>query len=143
MNRKILISTLVGAVTGFLLGFLIYGLLLDPYFKANTISYEGLMKDPPDIWVFAVGNILWAWLFSYIFYNWANITTFAKGMSAGIIITIPVALAFDLYMFGSMNLFSSVNLLIIDVAAASIINAIMGGIIGLMLGTGNKTVPAA
>lgn len=42
-------ATLAGAITMFLLGFLVFGLLLANYFKEQTITYDKLMKDPPDM----------------------------------------------------------------------------------------------
>src|SRR3712207_8732781 len=48
MNIRILVATLAGGLTMFLLGWLIFGILLMDYFKANTIQYPGLMKETPD-----------------------------------------------------------------------------------------------
>ena len=142
MDKKILLATIVGGVTGFILGFLIYGMLLMSFFEANSNHYEGLMKNPPDIWGYAAGNLLWAWLYSYIFSRWANISTFGKGLSAAITIAIPVSLAFDLYMYAGMNLYKGVGIIFVDVIAGTVISTIMGGVVGAMLGMGNKKASA-
>ena len=41
MLVRILAASLAGAVVFFGLGYVIYGILLDPYFKANMIQYPG------------------------------------------------------------------------------------------------------
>jgi hypothetical protein len=133
MNKKILLSTLAGGIVSFLLGWLIFGFLLAGYYKSNTIQYAGLMKDPPDIWAYLVGSFLWAWMFSYVFLNWANALTFARGATAAIIISAPVIISYDLFFFASMNLMNS-SVLMVDVTANVVMNALVGGVVGIVLG---------
>ena len=50
MITRILLATLAGGVVMFLLGFLIYGILLDAFMKANMMPEAAkLMKDPPNL----------------------------------------------------------------------------------------------
>ncbi len=133
MNKKILLSTLAGGITSFLLGWLIFGFLLAGYYKSNTINYPGLMKDPPEIWAYLAGSLLWAWMFSYVFLNWANVSTFVRGATAAIIISAPVIISYDLFFYASMNLMNS-SALRVDVIANIVMNALVGGVVGIVLG---------
>jgi hypothetical protein len=128
-------------ILGFFLGWLIFGILLADFYKSNTVEYTGLMKDPPSLWTFAVANLCLAVLFVLIFRMWAGITTFLRGLNAGIIITLLVMLSFDLFMYGSMNLFSF-RLVIVDVIANTVLGGLMGGLAGLILGMGKEKAGA-
>jgi len=44
MNIRVLVAGLAAGVAGFLLGWLLFGVLLMDYFEANMHRHEGLMK---------------------------------------------------------------------------------------------------
>ena len=52
MDKKIITAAIVGAIVSFLLGWLIYGFLLMDYYTEYSVRYEGLMKDPPELWAY-------------------------------------------------------------------------------------------
>jgi uncharacterized membrane protein len=137
MSTKALLAAFAGSVLAFLLGWLIYGIVLMDYFESNTTHYEGLMKEMPNIFLIYINNLLWTLLLAFIFDKWAKIKSFGGGLKAGIIIGLPVSLSFDLYILGGMNLFTP-TLVIIDVLASTVITAVAGGLIGFILGTGKK-----
>jgi len=136
MTLKPVLAVLASAVTGFLLGWLIYGLLLASYYESNMTVYEGLMNEP-SMWVYIIGNLAWAALFVYIFHFLASITSFGKGLVAGLVITFLVTLCFDLYFFSGMNLFPF-QVMIVDIIANTVLGALMAGVAALVLGTGKK-----
>ncbi|MEO8148112.1 MAG: hypothetical protein ABI723_10765 [Bacteroidia bacterium] len=137
MNKKTLIAALAGGITGFILGFLIFGLLLSNYYTTHCTTYPGLIKDSPVIWCYAVGNLLWAWMFAYVFSNWANVTTFVRGATAAIIIAAPVVIAYEFFFYAGMNLMGA-RVLAVDAIANIAMNAIVGGVVGTVLGMGEK-----
>ena len=49
MNTKLLVAVLAGGVTAFLLGWLLFGMLLMGYYESHMIPYEGLMKGEADM----------------------------------------------------------------------------------------------
>src|SRR5688572_20630386 len=89
------IGTVLGAVVGgivmFLLGFLFFGVLLADFFKANTIVYPGLLKDPPVIALIFLFNLVWAWLISWVL-EFAGRSGWGEGARAGAIIMFLIAL---------------------------------------------------
>ena len=138
MKPKILYAILGATATGFLLGWLIFGIILDTYYKTHTVPYAGLMKDPPLIWAILIMNMSFAILLVYIFHYLANITTFIKGFTAGITIFLLIMVGFDISMYGFMNLYSF-QVLIVDIFANTLMGGVVGGVAGLILGMGPKT----
>ncbi|MBK9249032.1 MAG: hypothetical protein IPM69_13180 [Ignavibacteria bacterium] len=89
MNTRVLLAALGGAVSNFLVGWVVYGMLLMDYMKNNMTQYAGLMKEPPDLFIMFISGFFWAWTYAFIFNKWAGIKDFKSGMMAGIFITIP------------------------------------------------------
>lgn len=128
MNSKTLIGALITGVLGFLLGYLIFGILLMDYYTANMMHYEGLMKDPMELWAIGVANLAWGLLLAYIF-NMGGINTAGKGFSAGFVITLLMVAGFDLFLRAQFNLYNA-QVLAVDV----VVNAVFGGVLGAVLG---------
>jgi len=128
MNTKTLLGALIAGVVSFLLGWLIFGILLMDYYAANKVQYPGLLKDPMEIWPIAVADLVWGLLVSWIF-SMANIKTVAKGVTVGFLIGFLMVLGFDLFVYAELNLYST-RLLGLDV----IMNGVMGAASGAVLG---------
>lgn len=139
MVMRVAIAALVGAIVMFILGFLIYGILLDSYMRsAMTPESAKLMKEMPNLVVLFISNFAFAWLYAFVFERWANIKTFVSGMIGGILISIPITLGFDLNMFSTMNVMQSFTPIIVDVLAIAVMSAISCGVMGQLLGMLNK-----
>jgi len=134
MNTRILVASVAGGAALFLLGFVMYDLVLGTYLKSHMIQYPGLMNEAPNFITLIIANIVWALLVTLIFDRWATIRTFAGGAVGGGMITFFMALYFDLLNVTFMNLFSSFTPVIVDVIAFTIIRSLTGGIIGAVLG---------
>ena len=128
---KIIYATLVGSVLAFLLGWLVFGILMDPYYQANMVHYSGLMKDEDTMRLYGIflANLTTAGLFAYVFEKWAGIRSLSKGFVGGVILGGAMFLSFDLMMWSTMNVFPS-KVFAVDV----IVNALFGGIIGAAIG---------
>lgn len=137
MNLRTFIATLAGMVTLFLLGWLVFGILLMDFYQANTTHYEGLMNEMPNLFLIIVSQLLFSFMLAYIFQVWAGFNSFAKGFTGGLFIGFFVTFAFDLYFLSGMNLFT-VKSIIVDIIANTILYGIAGGVIGLVLGFGGK-----
>jgi len=137
MKPKVIYAVLGATATGFFIGWLIFGLILASYYKSQMIFYQGLEKDPPEMWAIIIMNLSWASLLVYIFHVWAGIKTFVKGLTAGMIVIFLVVLGFDISMYGFMNLMSFQSL-IVDIIANTIMGGLVGGVAGLILGIGEE-----
>ena len=139
MITRVAIAAIAGTIVMFILGFLIYGILLDSYMKSvMTPDAAKLMKEMPDLIILFISNFAFCWLYAFVFEHWAGIKTFVSGMIGGVLITIPIAVGFDLNMYSVMNMMQSFTPIIIDVVAITIMSAIAGGVIGQVLGILNK-----
>lgn len=139
MIIRVLAATVAGGIVIFFLGWLIFGVLLMEFMKAHTINYPGLLKEPmPDMIPLALANLAWAWLIAFIFDYWAGIKTFVAGLKGGALIMFPLILGLDLMYLAFMNLYQGFTPLIVDVTASTVIGAIGGGVIGLVLGMVGK-----
>ena len=137
MKPKIIYSFLATAVAGFFLGWLIFGIILDSYYKSQTMVYEGLMKNPPDMWAIILMNIGWAAFLVYVLHFLAGIRTFLKGFTTGLTLMFLISFSFDISMYGFMNLMTFQGT-IADIIANSIFGGLLGGIAALILGFGEN-----
>jgi hypothetical protein len=143
MNTKIIIAAVAGSVAAFLLGWVVWGMLLMDYYDANTIKYEGLMLPENEMRLWAIyisnlaGTVMMAWLFDKM-----NVSTLSSGVQAGAIIYFLVALSFDMIFYSMMNWFNGTTIIFVDIIVNAIFGGIIGGIVAMLLGMGNKKAAA-
>ncbi|MEO7990622.1 MAG: hypothetical protein ABI663_13835 [Chryseolinea sp.] len=137
-TKKFLISTITGGIVYFLLGFLVYALLLDSFFESHSGTATGVEKTiEMQYWPLFVGNLAQAALLSYVFIKWAHIKTFSAGFSAGFIIGFLMTLGHYLIQYDTTNIMDLTGT-IAEVAVYSIMTAIVGGVVGAVIGMGSK-----
>jgi hypothetical protein len=140
MLARVLAATIAGGITFFILGFVIFGLILDPLVMKPNMSPEAakLMKDPPD-WLFLViGNLVAGFLLAYIFDKWATIRTFAGGFIGGAVIYFVISLYVQMMFRAFMTLSHVMPVVIADLVGSSILGGVAGGVVGIVLGKMNK-----
>jgi hypothetical protein len=136
---RVLLATLAGAITLFVLGYLIWGMLLASYFKANEIQYAGLSKQPaPNLVSFFLSNLALAFLLAFVFDQWASISTFVGGLGGGAMIGVLIHLSWKLSLMGYMNLYKKITPVVVDVLAEAARTSLAGGAIGTVLGLMNQ-----
>lgn len=135
MLNRILAATLIGAVVSFLLGWAVFGMLLMPYYEANTVNYPGLFRSGEEMRLYAIflAQVTGAGLLAVVFERWGNIRSFGTGLAGGVLIGGLMYATFDLYMWASMNLYP-VKLIAFDIIANAAFAGIIGGVIGVVLG---------
>jgi hypothetical protein len=134
MNIKILSATVAGAITLFVLGYLIWGILLGSYFAANEIQYAGLSKQPPSLILLFLSNLVIAFLIAFIFDKWAAIRTFVPGLVGATLIGFLIHAAIELSFAGYSNFYKEVTPIIVDVLIETARTSVAGGVIGAVLG---------
>jgi hypothetical protein len=133
--KKRIMATLAGFVVFFMLGWLLYGMLLMDFFAANAGSATGVMRSDAEMvwWALIVGNILQSYLLVYIFSKWGSINSFASGLQAGATIGLILGLGVDLTMYGTSNL-SNLTATLVDPLVIAAMMGLTGGVIGIVLG---------
>src|SRR5688500_16652321 len=145
MLARVLAATVAGGIAFFVLGAVIYGLILDPMVMKPNMNPDAakLVNDPP-VWVpLVLANFVSAFLLAYIFDTWAGVRTFAGGLKAGAIVFFLIALSFQLMFTAFMNITSSFAPAVADVIGSTVLGGIAGGVIAMVLGMMNKEPVAA
>jgi len=138
MNTKTIIAAGAGAITAYLLGWLLWGILLEDYYTNNMVQYAGLMKEPPLLWLVFIANLATAFLFAWLFSR-MNVRTFAGGFQAGAIIAVLYALSNSLMYYAFMNWYQTPAVIGVDLLVNAVYGGLVGSVIALMLGRGTKT----
>lgn len=129
MNIKsFLISSVVGGIVYFLLGWLFYGILFSDIYPST--DNENLL------FVF-LGCLVYALFLAYVFLKWASISTLASGAKAGAILAFLTSLSMNFFMFS--NKIMDAKNFIIDIAIMVVCGAIVGGAIAFIIGKTKTT----
>jgi hypothetical protein len=131
-GQKFAVAALVGGVTCFILGYVIYGVLLAGYMSANMMP--GLMKDPPDFIHLGLGNLASGALLATVIGGWAKTGGVGPGLKIGAILGVLVAASFDLTMFGTSNVMTNPDVMLVDICASTVLTALAGAAVGAALG---------
>lgn len=135
MNTKVLVGGIVGAIVMFLLGWLIYGVLMG-----------SMMEDMPEptsmglLWFF-IADLAVGLLLAYIYTKWAGISTAMGGAKAAIIIGLLMAIWVDGFAMGMPEMYAegyqmTIPMMLMDVVIQVVIVAAAGAAIGWYLGRG-------
>lgn len=138
MNNKFLIGGIVGGIAYFLLGWLVYGILLMDFMTNNGGTATGVMKAQGDMiwWALILGNLLSGFALAYVLSK-AGVSSAAAGASVGAVFGLLISAAFDFSMYGTSNIMS-MNGMLADIAASTVMSAVVGGIVGWVMGSGKK-----
>jgi hypothetical protein len=137
MKTKFILAGLAGGVINFLLGWLVYGLLMMKFFESNTMHYEGLAKAMPDLWLLILSCLAVGFFMVFVFSRWANIATWKGGLIGGLIIGLFMSLIYDLSFLSMYNLYNA-TATIVDIILAGITYGITGAGVGWVLGAMGK-----
>lgn len=130
--KRILLSTLGGAVTTFLAGWLIMGILFAGFMKEMMNGAGSCMSAEPGMVFIAIANIAMALLVSILFVK-MNVSTFKSGLLNGAWITCLIIVWFDVRMFASFD-FMHAKFMAFDVIGNTLIGTLGGGVVGWILG---------
>lgn len=135
--KKLLMGGIAGAVTTFLLGWLIFGMLLMDFMNSHPGVSGVINKAEPDFLYLIIGNLAMGILFAYILIK-SNVNTLAGGLVCGGIVGLLMAVGYDSMMYATTTVLSK-TAMAADVAATTVMFAISGAVIGMVLGMGKKT----
>jgi hypothetical protein len=141
MNSKSIIAILVGSIAAFLLGWLVWGMLLAEYYKNNMIEYPGMMIDPPILWAIFIANVagtaLLVWLFGKM-----GVNNMMSGFTNGAIIYFFISLSYAFMFYSMMNWYANTTVMVVDIIVNALFGGIIGGIVGMLMGKGAESKAA-
>ncbi len=129
MNKNFLMATIAGGVTLFVLGYLIYAVLLADFFANDAINPEPIM------WAVTLGQFLSAALLTIIL-GWKGVANAKEGFHAGAIIGAVIGLAFGLMMYGTMVGMHTIATLLGDTVVSLVVYGVGGAVIAMVLNRG-------
>jgi len=104
-TNKFLIGGIIGGIAYFLLGWLVWGMLLMNFMTENAGTATGVMKAEGDMiwWALIVGNLFSGLAMAYVLTK-AGVSTASTGVMMGAIFGLLISASFDFTMFGTANI---------------------------------------
>ncbi len=135
---KILRGTIFGGIAFFLLGWLIWGVLLMDFSMNNFDQSIYLPEEEMIWWALILANLFTALMLTLIM-KWANVRTLLDGLKIGAIIGALFALSIDLAYYSMTTMILTFSAIIVDTVAYTLLMGITGLIIVLGWGK-NRTL---
>lgn len=131
-SKKFLVGGITGGITNFLLGWVVWGMLLAEFMQSHMKTYEGLMRGEEHMlmWAMVVANLSYGFLISFVLSK-ANINSAGGGATAGAVIGLFLAIFFDFILHAQMDLMNTTAILV-DIAASVVVSSIVGAVVGWM-----------
>jgi fluoride ion exporter CrcB/FEX len=139
ITKKLILNTLVGTVSFFFLGWIIYGMLLADFMQAH---YNHCMDKTMENynWLALVASNFFSALLISVICNWADVKNLTEGLKIGAIVGFLMGCAMDLSFFAMMDMYLSRRAIVVDIASYTVMTAIVAGIIGLISGKTDSDV---
>ncbi len=131
--KRFIIGTVVGAITLYALGYLIWELAFADFFAANAGSATGVVKDPQVIWALALGTLSYAALLTLAIGTRVGSATIVEGLKIGAIVGFLMWFSVDFIHYGIGNV-SNLTATIADSLLELIDAGISGAVIAAVLG---------
>lgn len=137
--KKLFVGGITGGILFFLLGWLVYGNLLADYMQSHPGIVTGINRPDMemDFLFLGVGNLLSGLLMAYIFIR-ANVITLSDGIITGAVVGFLLGASYDCMMYAT-TLIASKHMIMADVIAITINSAIVGAVVGFVMGKLNKS----
>ncbi len=139
--KRLIIGTVVGAITLYILGYVIWELAFADFFAANRGSATGVVKDPQLIWALALGTLSYAALLTLAIGTQAASATIVDGLKIGAIVGCLMWFAVDLTLYAVWNvsnLTAAIADSLLELIRAGISGAIIAGVLGKIAGVHEK-----
>jgi hypothetical protein len=139
-SNKFLLGGIIGAVVYFLLGWVIWGVLLMNFMKEHSNQASGVFRDEKDMiwWAMVAHTFALGFLLSYIIGK-SNTRSAGSGAGMGAVFGFLLSIAVNLMLYAQLDLWDLTSIAV-DVVAMTVASSIVGAVIGWIYGMGSKTV---
>ena len=138
MNMKILRGTVFGGIAFFLLGFLVWGVLLMDFSMENYSQEIYRPNDEMIWWAMIVSNLVLSMLLSLML-NWAGAKNWMDGLKLGALFGLLYALSIDLGMYSMTTMLLTLTAIVVDALAYVVVAGLTGLVIVLTWGRDKTT----
>ena len=112
-SKNNLISTVVTTIWAFFGGYLLWGILGDPFLKEHLGAGAGNMPETPNFTFLILGCLIMAWAFSTIYSKWARgAHSISQGAEFGLMLAILVGFGSGLIDHSTGNILDMTGTLI-------------------------------
>lgn len=125
---RILRGTIFGGIVYFLLGWLVYGILLMDFMSENMNNCLNRTDGTMIWWAIIASNLLFALLLTLIL-NWANAKSYVDGLRIGATFGVIYSLAINLSFLSMTTMYASYTPILVD----AIVSAGIFGIVGMCI----------
>lgn len=136
--KRIIIGTLVGAITLFILAYLIFDLVFGDFYSANMGSAMGVARENPVFWASALGSISYALMLVLAMDAKGGFATVVDAAKVCAVTGFLLWFTVDFTFYGIFNL-TNLTLAIVDplleAVHAGIAGAVIAAVAGKMSGT--------
>lgn len=137
MDMKILKGTIFGGVVYFLIGWLVYGILLADFSAANFNQCANRPMAEMIYWAMIISNLSYA-LFLTLMLKWSGASGWMDGLKTGALFGLLFSVTIDFSFYSMTTMFNNTSSMIIDIVVNAVVAAIIGTVIVLVWGK-NKT----
>ena len=134
--KKWVIGGITGGVLSFLLGWLIYGMLLKSFMEGHTGVAGNIMRAEPDFLYLAIGNLAMGFAVAYVLLK-ANVSSMAGGFITAGIFGLLISIGYDCMIYATTTVISK-TAMAADVAASTVMTAVVGAVVAMVMGMGKK-----
>jgi hypothetical protein len=137
METRILKGTIFGGIAYFFLGWLVYGILLSDFSLTNYNQCANRPQGEMIWWAIILSNLVYA-LFLTLMLKWSGASGWLAGLKTGALFGLLFGVTIDLSFYSMTTMFNSINTMLVDMLAMTVMAAILGTVIVLVWGK-NKT----
>ncbi len=130
---KIVRGTIFGGISYFLLGWLVYGILLMDFMSANTNTCASRPEAEMIWWAIIVSNLIFALLLTIVL-KWSGASQIVDGIKTGALFGFLMGLSMDLGFYSMTTMYNNLTVLIVDVVVFTLLMAVVGMVIVLLWG---------
>jgi len=132
-TRRLVMGTVVGGVTVFVVGYLIFDLAFADFYAANAGSATGVARDAQLVWAVALGSLSYAALITLLIGSRAGSSTMGAGMTTGAVVGFLLWFTVDFILYGVSNV-ATLTRTVVDPLLELVRGGIGGGVIAFVLG---------
>ena len=130
---KILRGTVFGGLAYFLLGWLVWGILLMDFYSANMNQCASRPAEDMVWWAIILSNLLFALLLTLIL-NWAKAKTVIDGLKYGALFGLLYGSGIAFSFWSMSTMYRTAGTMVVDIVVTTVVMAVVGLVIVLTWG---------
>ena len=130
---KILRGTVAGGIVFFLLGWLVYGVLLMNYMTANMNQCAARPMQEMIWWAMIASSLLTGLLLTMVL-KWAGAKAILDGLKTGAVFGVLLASGMDLGFWSMTKMYNNFAVMVVDIVVYTLMMSVVGMLIDLLWG---------